>query len=356
MKRSVQNENPSPKTGNRALWSLLFVVIAAATIWAVVSQNRAFSVRSFVTYVFGMSKGWLAAAAAGMLGFICFEGAALAAVCRAFGYPVRRRRALIYSASDIYFSAITPSASGGQPACAYFMIKDGIPGSVTTVALVANLAMYTIAILILGVLTLVLRPDVFLSFGLLSRALIVLGYLVQGLLAVFFLMLLFKGDLLHAICRGALRFLCAIRLLRHEEEKRKKLDGYMQEYAAYAQTLREHTGAMLRALGWNLLQRASVISVPFFLFLASGGQAAKAVDIWAVQCYAVIGSNTVPIPGAMGVSDYIMLDGFASVMPYQSAVDFELLSRSMSFYICIALCGITVLIAYLRQRKGERAA
>ena len=350
MKKSTQ------KNQSKLLWSVVFVMIAAATIWAVLSQSRSFSLRSFAAYASGASKPWLVLALLSMLGFIVFEAESLVVIFRAFGYPVSRRRAFVYSASDIYVSAITPSASGGQPACAWFMIKDGIPGMVATVALLANLSMYAISILVLGMITLLIRPGVFLSLSLLSRGLVILGYLIQSVLAAFFVMLLLKGDLLHKICRTALRLLCKIRLLKQEEEKQRGLDRQMEEYAAYARMIKEHKRAMGKAFFFNMLQRASVISVPFFVFLASGGEPARSGDIWAVQCYTVVGSNAVPIPGAMGVSDYIMLDGFGKIIPYQNAVNFELLSRSLSFYVCVAFCGITVLIQYLhlRQRKLER--
>ena len=347
-------KKPTQKSQNKLLWSVIFVLIAAATIWAVLSQSKSFSLRSFLSYASGMSKCWLAMALLSMLGFIVFEGEALVAICRAFGHPISRRRAFVYSASDIYVSAITPSASGGQPACAWFMIKDGIPGMVATVALLANLSMYAVSILLLGLITLLLRPDVFLSLGLLSQGLVLLGYLVQSVLAAFFVMLLLKGDLLHKMCRKALHLLCKIRLLKQEAEKQRDLDQKMGEYAANVRMIKECKRAMGKAFFFNVLQRVAVISVPFFVFLASGGEMAKAVDIWAVQCYTVIGSNAVPIPGAMGVSDYIMLDGFSTVIPWQSAVNFELLSRSLSFYVYVALCGVTVLIKYLRQRKQER--
>ena len=108
MKKTTQNSR------SKLLWSVLFVLIAAATIWAVLSQSRSFSLRSFLSYASGASKPWLVMALLSMLGFIVFEGEALVVICRAFGCPVSRGRAFVYSASDIYVSAITPSASGGQ--------------------------------------------------------------------------------------------------------------------------------------------------------------------------------------------------------------------------------------------------
>lgn len=335
----------------KLLWSALFVVIAVATVWAVASYSGAFSSSLFVDYVLGASKPWLGAAILSALGFIVFEAAALCLICRAFGYKVCLGRGLVYSASDIYFSAITPSASGGQPACGYFMIKDGIPGSVTTIALLINITMYSLAILVIGVFVAIVYPAVFLSLGLVSKLLIILGYIVQIALVLFFILLLVKGDLMHRICRSSLHFLCKIKLLKHEERKQQKLDKYMAEYAECSRMIKDRKGAMIGAFAFNILQRASVISVSLFVFLATGGEASKAADIWAIQSYTVIGSNAVPIPGAMGVSDYIMLDGFCKLMPYQNAVNFELLSRSLSFYVCVILCGLTVFIKYLIQKK-----
>ena len=354
MTKSDIKKSENGKSSNKLLWSLVSVLIAVATVWAVISQARAFSFDSFADYFLDASKPWLFAAVLCMLGFIVFEGMAVTTICRAFGYRVGHGHGFIYSASDIYFSAITPSATGGQPVCAFFMIRDGIPGSVTTLVLIINLTMYTVSILCIGLFTLITQPAVFMTFGLLSQILIVVGFIVQGLLTLLFLMLLAKRDLLHKICLRALNFLCKIKLLRHKEAKQQKLETYMEEYAMYSQMLREHKGPMLKALIFNLLQRISVISVPLCVFMASGGAAAKAARIWAIQCCTVIGSNTIPIPGAMGVSDYIMLDGFSKAVQLHNVVNFELLSRSLSFYVCVLLCGITTLIAHLLAGKREK--
>lgn len=89
-------------------------------------------------------------ASVSMLGFIYFEGEALRVLVRHMGYPAKRSHGFVYSAADVYFSAITPSASGGQPASAYFMLKDGIAGTAVMAALLLNLIMYTLAILTIG--------------------------------------------------------------------------------------------------------------------------------------------------------------------------------------------------------------
>ena len=46
-------------------------------------------------------------ASVSMLGFIYFEGEALRVLVRHMGYPAKRSHGFVYSAADVYFSAIT---------------------------------------------------------------------------------------------------------------------------------------------------------------------------------------------------------------------------------------------------------
>ena len=353
---TVKEATPAVPTGKKSwLFTLLFVLIAALTFWAVTAQIKDFSFSDFAAYIGGANPAWLIAAVACMLAFILLEGGALLDITRSFGYRKSPVKGFLWSAGDIYFSAITPSATGGQPASAYFMIKDGIPGMVTAVALVVNLVMYTLAILAIALICLCLRPQLFLQFGTFSRILIVVGVVIQVVLATFFVMLLKKERTLHRICDAFLRLLARLHLLRKPEEKRAKLRNYMEDYARYAQTLKGRGKMLFSAFLFNFFQRVAQIAVTSFVFLAAGGDPAQAFDIWVLQGFVVLGSNCVPIPGAMGVSDYLMLDCYGSVLSASEAGHLELLSRSVSFYSCILICGVSVLIkfAMLRKRRNR---
>ena len=337
---------------NQWLFSLLFIAIAVFSVLAVVMQSREFSISQFLSFIKNASLPWLLVSLLSMLCFVLFEGIAILCICRAFGYRRSLNRGYIYSASDIYFSALTPSATGGQPASAFFMIKDGIPAMTVTVILVANLAMYTLSIIAIGAICFLFSFDTFLQFDTLSKILIVVGTLAQFGLAFFFVMLLKSGRLLHRICRAALRLLIRIRIIRRAPEKKmEKLDAAMEKYRGYAEMLSGHKKALLLAFLFNLIQRSAQIAVTMFTYLATGGAPDNALSLWTLQGYVVLGSNCVPIPGAMGVSDYIMLDGFRSIMSESDAVNLELLSRSCSFYVCILLCGVSTLIYYRLLKK-----
>ncbi len=348
---------PTPKDPNRRnklIWNIAFILIALVTVWAVVSQSKGFSGSGFLSYLKGANPFYLAIAILCMLVFIGAEALAIIVLCKTFGHAGKWRHSFSYAASDIYFSAITPSATGGQPACALLMVKDGISVAVTTVALVVNLVMYTFAILALGIFTFIAHNDLYAWFNTPSKVLIIVGFVMQCCLAAFLLLLLLHGRLLYWICNGVLKLLAKIKLVRNPDAKREKLRIMMEEYAQSAQAMRGHLWSMVFVFLLNLLQRAAQISVTMFASLATGSSWTDAWNNWGLQSYTVIGSNTMPVPGAMGISDYILLKGFGHSMSEQDAVNLELLSRAISFYSCVLICGIVLLCRYFLRKRKEK--
>lgn len=341
-----------PKKQNRIIWLFIFIVIAAVSIWAVTAQNKNFSASEFLFCVKKASPFWLCAAIISMLAFIFSEACSIAYICKSFGYKCKWKNGFFYSATDIYFSAITPSATGGQPACAYFMMKEGIPGMIVTAVLLINVMMYAISLIVLGIAIIIVRPGVFFYFGTLSRILIVVGCFIQMGLVLLFYLLLYKESFLHRICSGTLRLLGKVRLVRNVDAKMKKLETSMEEYQQYADMFKGRRRIFIKALLLNILQRAAQIAVTVFVFLAFGGGFGRALDIWAIQSFVVIGAGCIPIPGAMGVTDYLMIDGFGMIMAAQQAAHLELLSRTLSFYCCILICGFSVILKFYLMKRN----
>ena len=351
--RQKNRRTPKKSQKNKALWTVVFIVIAVLTVWAVTAQNKDFSFTSFLHFLKNLKMPWLAAAFAAMIAYVLFEGMALLTISKSFGYKRNVWQGIGYSAGDIYFSAITPSATGGQPASAYLMMRDKIPGSVTTVVLIANLVMYTFAIIIIGILAFILKPSMFLGFSTFSKVLIIVGCVCQIFMAVLFILLLKKGEWLHKMGSFLLRILAKIKLVRNVERKQERLGNYIKNYSRYSSQLKGKNWVLARALGYNFLQRLSLVMVTVFCFLATGGGISSMISVFAVQSMVVLGSNTVPIPGAMGVIDFLILDGFSKMMTASMATNLDLLSRTVSFYFCVILCGITFLIQCFFWRKPK---
>ena len=337
----------------KIFWAIASVFIAGLSIWAVISQSRNFSFATLKSFILGADKGWLLASFVCTFGFIWFEGFALVRMARHFGYKTNALDGTVYGGADVYFSAITPSASGGQPASAYFMMKDGIPGYATTVALLINLVMYTLALLTVGIVSIIFKYPMLKNFSVLSRFFIGIGIVVLIFLALVFYMLLRKGKILYGICDAVIGLMEKIHVIRHGDKLRKKLKNTMAEYQECSNSITGQTGFLAEIFFWNLMQRMSQLLVSFMIFMSMGEGVKKAVDVSVIQCFVAMGSNCVPIPGAMGVADYIMIDGFKQLVG-DNAANMELLCRGVTFYGSVLTSALIILIGYMLRRVRKK--
>lgn len=325
-----------------------FLLLVAVTVFVVSQQSKTFTAEGFLDYVASVRTWGLAAAAVCMLCYILFEGLGLLTICRALGYGQKWHRGVLYSAADIYFSAITPSATGGQPASALFMIGDGIPAAVTTVVLLLNLLFYTASIFAVLLLGLILYPGAFGLFSVPAHLLMIAGIIFQLVLIGGLLLLIFSEKIFLRIVNFFLHVGQKLCLVKTAEKRREKLLEMERDYRRSAAVVRSHLPSMLKALGFNVLQRICITAVPCMLFLAEGHSLREIGKVFAIQSWVIVGSNAVPLPGAVGVADYLFLDGYGALL--SDPVNMELLSRSISFYICVLTCAIVLLISFIRNR------
>lgn len=339
------------------IWTVIAVVLALISVFAVVSMTRNYSLDSLYNFIMNSDKKWLFLAVVFMAGYIIFEGLALLSILKGFGHPRSFNKGLVYGAADIYFSAITPSATGGQPASAFFMNADGIPTAVSVVALVLNLVMYTASILVIGIVAVLMRPGLFIHFQTISMILIIIGYALLIGLGILFVLLLKREQMVRGIVRSMLNFLHKIHIVRDMNKREERLDKMISDYKKYVGMIDGHLGMLVKCFLYNLAQRISQIMVPAMVYLAAHSSVDKAIDVWVTQVFVTIGSSCMPIPGAMGVSDYLLLDGLRDMMSVTEATSMELASRGISFYSCVLISILIVAVGYISLiRKNKKVS
>lgn len=332
------------------------LILAALTFGAVVKGSQ-IPLGELLSGIKTASPFFLLCAFFSMLGFILFEGAALTVLARGLGFRATAGQGIVYSAADIYFSAITPSASGGQPASAFFMIRNGMPATAVMAALLLNLIMYILAVITVGSFALLLFPGIFLHFSLLGRLCILIGILTLFGLTLLFFLLLRNQQLLKKLALGIAAFLDTLHIHSAAKKIRHKLAHVLDEYDSCVTLVLGKRNMLLRVYLFNLLQRVSQLLVTVFTFSAIHGDASKLAKLFATQIYVVLGSNSMPLPGGIGVTDYLMLNGYMELMTREQAYRLELLSRGLSFYLCMLLSLLIVGAGYLFQHfKGNSTA
>ncbi len=333
------------------------VVIALTVIVfsVILLNNKDFSFSVFFEYIKNLNIYYLLGAFVCMLFFILFEGLSLKIILKNLGYRSRFREAMIYSTSDIYYSAITPSASGGQPASVYYMNKDGIPVSVATASVTFNIFMYTASIIVIALFAIVVSPAYFFEFGLIYKILIVAGVVVQLGIMILFFMLMKKPSILKRLATGTLKLLCKIKLVKNIEAKIQKVDQTISSYKQSIDIIKGNVPLAFKAFLLNLIQRVSQMAIAVFVYLAAGLDTIGVVDIFVLQSFCLIGSNSVPIPGAAGVSEGLYLSAFSSFFASKTMLlNCMMATRGIAYYISFIFSGILTFIhhIYITLKKG----
>ena len=334
------------KKSKYLIWTILSPLLAILTIRVVLKQSRDISIDDLISAIGSSNKGFFLLSAIAAALYVWFEGIAIRSILKKFGYKRSSVKGLLYTASDIYFSAITPSATGGQPASAFFMIRDGIPTGIATATLILNLMTYTISIIVLGIMAVIISPTAFTEFSCFSQILIAIGVVTFSVLTLFFFVLMKNEELIFKPLSKIISFLYDKKLIKEKEHKLSRLEKINNDYKMCSEMISVRKSVLLSAFFWNFLQRASQLLVPMLIFASLGGDKFKLAEVFSKQCLITVGYNFIPIPGGMGISDYLMIDGFSRVMGEQTAYTVEMISRGITFYLCVSVSGIITLIGY----------
>ena len=349
------------KKVRKHLFNILFVlVLLGLTVFILIKSNKELSWADVRAFFSNCNPAYIVLAVCGMLVFLLAEAWSLKNIAKKFGYKTKFVSAFAYSSADAYYSALTPSATGGQPASAYYMVKDGIDAGSTTFILVFNLLGYTAAIFVLGVAAFVISLFTstggwaFLDFSVLSKVFILVGVVMQV-----FLIWLFVACLKHpgAVLKtgGALIALLAkLKFSKKPEILREKLSAMVEKYRYCGEQIKKHRNLFLQTLLLNVLQRGAQVAITAFVFKAAKPQT-DMLHVFALQCFVLLGYNSMPLPGGSGVFELLYLNVFSTVAFFDKPflVVAVMVTRVISYYGCLIFSGIFTLVYHVSQNGGK---
>ncbi len=278
------------------------------------------------------------------------EGINLRILLGSFGNSVTFWQGMKYAYIGFFFSSITPSSTGGQPAQLYAMKKDGIEIAHGTLALIGELASFQIAVCFMEIMAMaaIIQGKVSPSGELLVLA--VLGFLlnllfITGLLSVMFSRRL--KDRLLRLLHGAIARLP----VKNKEKWQEKLEEAFRDFQACADLIRRKPRVMAKALLVSICQVICWFSIPYMVCLAMGETAAYP-QVFLLQTVLFMTTALLPFPGAAGISEYAFVRLFSGVFTKNPMAAATLVNRGISFYCLLAISG--AMMVFLWKYKGTR--
>lgn len=273
------------------------------------------------------------------------EGINIRILLTSFGYPVTFWQGMKYAYIGFFFSSITPSSTGGQPAQLYAMKKDGIELAHGTLALIAELASFETAVFFMEVMAAAawIQGKIKPTGELLVLAL--LGFLmnilfIAGLLAVLFSHKL-KGHLL-----GFLTMLIRWFPIKNKKRWEDKFDKAFCDFQTCADLIRKKPRVMGKVLAVSVCQVICWFSVPYMVCLAMGEKTVGYPRIFLLQTVLYMTAALLPFPGAVGISEYAFVKLFKEVFTRQPMAAAALVNRGISFYSLLLISVIMMVILW----------
>ena len=302
-------------------------------------------------------KEYIALAAASMLFYIFCGGWCIRVLLHGLGQSMSVWRCFKYSFVEFYFSALTPSSTGGQPMQLVYMKQDGYRLSDSTVLILIVTALYKLSFLVLSLVFLAAYWPLVQDKLLRLRFLCGLGLTLNILLIAALGFLLFSKKLLFRIATGTMHLLGKLRLVKNPEKRVYSLARKSIQYRRCAFFMRAHPLVVLRTFGVLTLQRLAILVVPYLVYRSFGLAQYSVGALVAVQLLLSMCVDMLPLPGAVGASETVFLILFGPIFGERLLTSAVLLSRGISFYLMVLLSGLVLCgIQLARMARKERRA
>ena len=299
------------------------------------------------------SAYWLAGVGLVVL-FILSESVIIWYLMKSLKQKVHLGHCCLYSFVGFFFSLVTPSASGGQPAQVVFMKKDRLPIHLSTLVLLIVTITYKLVLVIIGLLVLIVRPPLVMGFLKPAMKWIWLGILLN--------VVCISGMLVLVFCPQAARSLvmfCFRVLKRFVSEGKiavleQKLDRSIESYGEAAHYFGTHKRVMVNVLGITFLQRCFLFLITYLVLLSFGLRHVDVIEVVVLQAMISVAVDMLTLPGGMGISEHLFQMIFLPVCGTVLVTPAMIVSRGISFYTQLLISAVLTAAAYFIIFRGEK--
>ena len=284
--------------------------------------------------------------------FLCCEAGATHSVLRALGCGQPFRRCVYYSCTGFFFSTVTPSATGGQPAQVCAMSRDGVPAASGALDMLLITVGYNTAAMGWGIFALAANRGFLGHLGG-QVGLLGLGLTVFAVLDAAMLLFLFLPEPTRRLLYGCIALAVKVRPSLDRAALEAKADVHIAEYRRGARLIRRVPDLLVRVLGLSALQLACSYVMPCVVYRAFGLSGYSLGQVFALQALCSIAVGYLPLPGSAGAAESVFLRGFLLIFGRTLVAPAMILSRTLSCYLVLAAVAVILTVGRTVRRRAE---
>lgn len=340
-------------SSGRKLWNLmknggLFIIIVAVT-FKLFFFNADY--KEIIKIASQVKLSYIALGIGSMFMVVLCEAVNIRRSLKVFKEESSILQCIQYSLVGIFFSSVTPAATGGQPMQVYFMHKKKIDISNSMLVLLICLASYQFVTVSMAVIGLIVKFNFFKeTLGKFSILLFIgiglnIILLLLVLIAIFSKKIIFKAV---TLCVKVLECFNSNKAIIFN----KKAMAEIEKYKNGANSIKDDKMFIIKTIIITTIQIFALHSITFWVYKAFGMSSSSLIEIISIQAALYITGAALPFPGAVGIGESGFLVFFKTLFPAKVLSSAMLLSRGISFYLMIIISGITVISFKLNVKNS----
>ncbi len=255
----------------------------------------------------------------------------------------------------LYYCALTPSSTGGQPMQVIYMRRDNVPVGTATCIVGIKFVIYELSLCAIYVAGMILRGGYYLANNSEAFWLAALGFVIN-LAAVFFIILtIINKKLVLTIGNWLIRGFAKLRIVKKKEKTLEHFAEVIDEYHTAASYISRYK---LRALGSffiSIINLAFVFLIPYLIYLSFGYTKYNMLDIFIMEAFLFLAVSFFPLPGAAGASEGGFMLFFGPFFGAGTAVAM-LIWRFLTYYTILITGSLMVVfdeVFSIRKKSKE---
>lgn len=204
-----------------------------------------------------------------------------------------------------FFSAITPSASGGQPMQVVFLSTKRIDAGYSTSCLIQKFLVYQITSTAFTLFALALKLDFFIQTvnTPLLWLFLIAGFISQVAVTGLIMFASFNSKISGWLLRLTEKLLGKISFVKEPEKHVKKLGDQIELFHNGNKALIKSPSLMVSSFVLIFVQILLIMLVPYCVYRGFSLNSATVVEIVCSQSFVSLASAMMPLPGATGAAE-----------------------------------------------------
>lgn len=334
--------------------NLLNVLFASAVLIGIVAFSG--DIGETIRALGDLKLRWVLLGFALLAGYLLLRAMALQFYLKRQGYPIRALDAAVITGVGQFYSAITPSSSGGQPMQVIHMMRRGVPGTVASAAVSVKFIAFQFVVLASGAAAWAMNGALVESQLGPAKGFLILGFTVNSTLLLALVLMVINKNLVVKMAHGIVRFLHRLRIVKNDDALEATIENTLSEYLRSIMTLRKRPLDALVMLAFAIGQVALFTSMIVCVYWAFGLNTATMRTLITLQLLQFITAAFVPLPGAAGAQEGAFHLYFRGFFPEGIMLPAMVIWRFFTYYMLL-ISGLSAVvfdnIRTMRARKRE---